>query len=47
MSKIALGALLDGPETEVSPSTKAIRVSITSKPLIPGLVEGAFDLRGC
>lgn len=41
MSKIALRALLDAAEGNGSESfeTKAIKVSITSKPLIPGLVS--------
>ena len=53
MSKIALKALLDAAEGgngSESFETKAIKVSITSKPLIPGLVSrraGASDLRGC
>lgn len=52
MSKIALKALLDAAEGNGSESfeTKAIKVSITSKPLIPGLVcrrAGTSDLRGC
>ena len=49
MSKIALRALLDkAGNGSGSFETKAIKVSITSKPLIPGLiVEGASDLRGC
>jgi len=53
MSKIALKALLDAAEGgngSESFETKAIKVSITSKPLIPGLVcrrAGTSDLRGC
>lgn len=42
MSKIALRALLDAAEGghgSESFETKAIKVSITSKPLIPGLVS--------
>jgi len=55
MSKIALKALLDKAEGgnvgSESFETKAIKVSITSKPLIPGLMSskgrGASDLQGC
>ena len=45
MSKIALRALLDkAGNGSGSFETKAIKVSITSKPLIPGLiVEGASE----
>lgn len=48
MSKIALRALLDAAEGghgSESFETKAIKVSITSKPLIPGLVSKGWDLR--
>ena len=49
MSKIALKALLDKAEGEnvgsESFETKAIKVSITSKPLIPGLVSKGRGLR--